>query len=106
MRAFGKNPRRVETTNTPQKPPNQRCLVPVMTDRKVDKAAERKRENNADISIYMDRSGYKGGTGAAVVLYRRFREIKVMREYLGMIEEHTVFEGEYMGHMLEMELLR
>lgn len=32
--------------------------------------------------------------------------MKVMRKYLGTIEEHTMFKGECMGQVLWMELLR
>ena len=40
------------------------------------------------------------------MLYRGFRLMKTLRQYLGTTEEHTVHEGECVGMMLGLELIR
>ena len=45
------------------------------------------------IRIYSDGSGYKGGIGAAAMLYQGNRVIDTLHYYLGPDTEHTVYEG-------------
>jgi len=48
----------------------------------------------------------EGGVGAAAVLYRGFRPRKTLRHYLGSMDEHMVYEGECVGMLLGLELIR
>lgn len=53
----------------------------------------------------MDGSGYQGGIGAAVILWRRGKPEKVLRFHLGSQEHYMVFNGEQIGMLLGVELL-
>jgi len=59
-----------------------------------------------EIQIFTDGSGYHGGIGAAAVLRRRGKPEKILRFHLGSDEHHTVFNGEQIGMLLGLELLR
>ncbi|KZP03329.1 hypothetical protein FIBSPDRAFT_691953, partial [Athelia psychrophila] len=50
-------------------------------------------------------SGYKGGIGAAAVLYEGSRVIAVRRYYLGKSTEYTVHNGEAVGVIMGLDLL-
>ncbi|KZT28196.1 hypothetical protein NEOLEDRAFT_1028671, partial [Neolentinus lepideus HHB14362 ss-1] len=60
----------------------------------------------ADIRLYTDGSGYKGKVGASAVMLKRNRPPKTLRYCLGTLCEHTVYNGEEVGVMLALELLR
>ncbi|KAE9407131.1 hypothetical protein BT96DRAFT_750408, partial [Gymnopus androsaceus JB14] len=51
-----------------------------------------------------DGSGYKGGVGAAAVLYRDGEEIETVRFRLGSDDDHEVFEAEIVGLILSLHL--
>ncbi|KZP22683.1 hypothetical protein FIBSPDRAFT_711381, partial [Athelia psychrophila] len=57
------------------------------------------------VRVYVDGSGYKGGIGAAVVLYEGSRVIAVRRYYLGKSTEYTVHNGEAVGVIMGLHLL-
>lgn len=65
-------------------------------------------EDNSDIKIFTDGSGYEGGVGAAAVLYRKGAEEpeKVLRFHLGSLKEHTTYEGEAVGSILAAWMLQ
>jgi ribonuclease HI len=63
-------------------------------------------ENNTDIRIYSDGSGYKGKAGAAATLYRGNNRPRTLQYCLGKLTEHTVYEAEAMGVTLGLHLLR
>lgn len=69
-------------------------------------AIEYLRSLEADVQVFSDGSGFEGVIGAAAVLYRGFRPPKVLRMHLGPDTEHTVYEGECVGQMLAVELIR
>ncbi|KAE9388970.1 hypothetical protein BT96DRAFT_835541 [Gymnopus androsaceus JB14] len=52
------------------------------------------KEEQADILAFGDGSGYKGGVGAAVVMYRNGKEVEVLRDQLGAEEDHEVYKAE------------
>jgi len=54
--------------------------------------------------IYTDGPGYKGGIGAAAVLYENGKRKADLRYHLGPASEHTVFEGEIVGVLLGLKL--
>jgi ribonuclease HI len=68
-----------------------------------------KAEDLADgtpIKVYTDGSGLEGHIGAAAVLYRNGVLKRTRRMRLGSTEHHTVYEGEGVGLILGLELIR
>ena len=68
-----------------------------------------KREDRADntcTKVYTDGSGVGGQIGAAAVLYRDGMMVSSRRMRLGSLRHHTVFEGEGVGLILGVELVR
>ena len=58
------------------------------------------------MQIFMDRSGYNEGIGAAAILRRPGKADKILRFHLGSTKEYTVYNGEQIGMVLGAELLR
>ncbi|KNZ77561.1 hypothetical protein J132_05095 [Termitomyces sp. J132] len=106
MKALGEDLKMVETIEVVRKGPGWRCLAKVAIDPMVEEAMERERNNETNTRIYTNGSGQKGMIGAAVVLYRGFNHPKVARKCLRKEEDHIVFEGECIGQVLVLELLR
>ena len=52
--------------------------------------------------VYCDGSSYKGGVGAAAILYKNNRPLKIQRFRLGIPEEHTIYEAELVGILLAL----
>ncbi|KAH8823379.1 hypothetical protein DL96DRAFT_1469462, partial [Flagelloscypha sp. PMI_526] len=64
------------------------------------------RENDAEVKIATDGSGYEGGIGGAAILKRRGRNaLKSLKLHLGPDTQHTVFNGEEVGMGLGLHLL-
>ena len=61
--------------------------------------------SNYRYKIYSDGSGYEGGIGASVVLYKGENVVKVLRHYLGSDKCHTVYEAEGVGVAMGLHLL-
>lgn len=59
-----------------------------------------------DIRVYLDGSAIDEGVGAAAVLMRGKVEVDALRFHLGSMKNHTVYEGELVGMILAVELLR
>lgn len=59
-----------------------------------------------DLRVYSDGSAIDRGIGGAAVLMEGDRMVDERRFYLGKTEEHTVYEGEIVGMILVVELLR
>ena len=55
--------------------------------------------------VYCDRSVFKGGIGAAAVLYKGREPVKLLLYHLGPANEHTVYEAELTGMLLTFYLL-
>ena len=64
------------------------------------------RENEAQIKIYMDGSGYKGNAGVAAVLLRDDRPPKTLKYHLGPLTRNTTFEAEAVALNLGLKLLK
>ncbi|KAJ3554396.1 hypothetical protein NM688_g3131 [Phlebia brevispora] len=77
---------------------------------KNDDAAEKDDDQWSErpgIRVYTDGSDYRGGVGAAAVLFRDGRAgHKTLRYHLGTSTRHTVYEAELVGIILGMELIR
>ncbi|KIK76287.1 hypothetical protein PAXRUDRAFT_36929 [Paxillus rubicundulus Ve08.2h10] len=56
------------------------------------------KDDTEDVCLYSDGSGLEGGIGGAAK--------KTLRFHLGKVTEHTVYEGEFVGMILAMELLK
>ena len=56
-------------------------------------AIERERKNEAEVKIYTDGSRRKGRISAAVVLFRRFNKVKVLRKCLCTDSDPTCTKG-------------
>ena len=61
--------------------------------------------NNMKYKVYCDGSGFKGGIGAAAVLYDNNWIIKTLQLHLGAATKHTVYESELTGILLTLHLL-
>jgi ribonuclease HI len=59
-----------------------------------------------DLRVYSDGSAVDGGVGGAAVLLRNGEVERTKRVYLGSDQEHTVYEGEMVGMILAIELLK
>ena len=60
----------------------------------------------ASIRVYTDSSGIEGQIRAVAMLYHDSVLVKKMRMELGSEKHHTVFEGEGIGLILGLELIR
>lgn len=56
--------------------------------------------------MYTDGSGIDGQVGAAAILYKNGTIKSRRRMRLGSIKHHTVYEGEGVGMILGLELMR
>ena len=61
-------------------------------------------ETEVPVRIYSDGSGFKGGIGAAALLYLKDRLVQTLRYYLGTNKEHTVYEAESVGLAMGLHL--
>jgi ribonuclease HI len=59
-----------------------------------------------DLRVYSDGSAINGGVGAGAVLMRGDVVVKGKRFHLGSDKEHTSYEGELVGMILAVDLLR
>jgi ribonuclease HI len=63
-------------------------------------------EETEDAVLYSDSSGHDGKIGGAAVLCRRGRQVSSLGFDLGADTDHTVYEGEIVGMILAVELLK
>lgn len=106
MRCLERHPREIEEVHPIRRHPTQGTTIKTRIDHSKEEAKEKLREIEADVKVYTDGSGEDGKIGAAAVLYRGFRAPKVMRLHLGPDTEHTVYEGECVGQIMAVELIR
>jgi len=59
-----------------------------------------------DLRVYSDGSAIDGGVGGTAVLMRGEEVVREKRFHLGSDKEHAVYEGELIGMILAVELLR
>jgi len=71
-----------------------------------DIAGREDMQDRTEIQVYTDGSGLGGKIGASAVLFRGGVEKQQLRFCLGSARKHTVYEGECMGMLLGMELIR
>jgi ribonuclease HI len=73
---------------------------------KPERAVDEDLSAEEDIEAYSDGSSIEGGVGAAAVIMQGEEVIKSRRFYLGKDTEHTVYEGELVGMILAVQLLK
>jgi ribonuclease HI len=57
------------------------------------------------VRIYTDGSAIEGKVGAAAVLIRPGKQLRILHKHLGLEKEHTVHEAELVGILLGMQLI-
>lgn len=62
--------------------------------------------DDSDAQSFGDGSGYRGGVGAAAVLFMDGEEIEAVRFRLGTDDDHEVYEAEIVGLILSIHLAR
>ena len=55
--------------------------------------------------VYSDGSGYEGGIGTSALLYINDWLVRKLRFYLGLAQEHTVYEAKGVGLLMGLHLL-
>jgi ribonuclease HI len=107
MHLAGIDPDLLETIEPTRRPPN---FTPTHNTRiDPDKDTARAHDNtihNTGIRIYSDGSGFRGGIGAAAVLFDNGRKVTTLRYKLGREDQHTVYEAEIVGVLLGLHLAK
>ena len=104
---FNINPNAMGTIQPIRNPPqwSPRVTIDMADDAIYAALQDIRAENEDDVCLYSDRSGFKGKIGAAIL--RRGGETKrSLKFHLGTEKDHTVFEGEEVGMILAAELLQ
>ena len=106
--AFHLNPQKFETIGPVQHSTKWTpdVCISVKPDKIEAETQDIKAESIHDVCLYSDGSGYKGRIGAVAVLRRGGEKVEEMRFELGSMKNHTVYEGEVMGMILAVELLK
>lgn len=100
---YGLHPKDVETIYPVELPPWDNFVVDtVIQPREAAEAAVD--QDKADVKVFTDGSGYKGGVGAAAVAYSEGRKVEMLTYHLGKLSEHTVHEAEVVGLILASKL--
>jgi len=105
---FKIKPRRFEMIRPDPRPPTYKRAFTVMIADSKEESIKDEANDDSDIKIYTDGSGFEGGVGAAAVLYRKgvAEPEKVLCFHLGSLKRHTTFEGETVGSMLAAWMLQ
>jgi hypothetical protein len=100
------NPDRTETIDAVRMGPKWKPLLGISIAPDKDEAKKEVQENQAEVKIFTDGSGYEGGIGAAAILLRRDKPIRVLRYHLGTEKQQVVYGGEMIGLTLGARLLQ
>lgn len=76
------------------------CPVPTHIAQTREDSKAQEANSTADYKIYVDGSGYEGGTGAAAVVTQDGREVSVASHTLGPLTHYTTFDAEAVGLLL------
>jgi len=107
MHRYNITPKKMETIDAVRKGPKWKSKAKIKIHRSKEEAVEDERMREGDrIRVYSDGSGIDGKIGAGAVLYRAGRLKSALRYQLGSATRHTVYEGEGVGLVLGMELIR
>jgi len=106
MNEFQVNPAKMEKILPTRHYPKWEADVETHIAHSAEEAIIEDEEATEDWRVYSDGSAVEEGVGAAAVLMRGEEEVMERRFYLGTREEHTVYEGEIVGMILAVHLLR
>lgn len=100
------DPHKVEKLSDKQRKPTDE--LPFQTIIAKSREESHEMDNNAteEVKIYTDGSGIDGAIGAAAILARPGRATVKLRYRLGTTEEHTVYEGELVGIILALTIVK
>jgi ribonuclease HI len=102
----GLKPHLVETIAATRMKPTWTPNLAIRVANTKEKAKEEDEADRARVKVYSDGSGLEGAIGASAVLYRD-GELKAWKRFrLGSDKHHTVYEGEGIGMLLGVDLLR
>ena len=100
------HPSKMETIDTLRKPLEWRQPFATRIPNSEEEALALNNENMDDVKLFTDGSGLNGHIGAAAVLTRGFHPYIIARHYLRPDTKHTVYEGECVGQLLGLHLLK
>jgi ribonuclease HI/exonuclease III len=106
MHRFKLKPKLMERIAASRQGPKWESDVAIRIADNKEMAKEEDRADETSIKVYTDGSGFEGKVGAAAVLYRNGVLTSTRRMHLGSIKHHTVYEGEGVGLILGLELIR
>jgi ribonuclease HI len=69
-------------------------------------ALNREAADETEFKIYTDGSGLEGKVGAAAVMFHEGVEVQAERFHLGSLQHHEVYDGEGIGLLLAMDMVR
>lgn len=104
MRSFGLKPKLVEKRAAVRYEASWDPDLEIRICDDKEEAIELLQLDDADTKAFGDGSGYKGGVGAAAILYRDGEEVKAVRYRLGSEDDHKVYEAEIIGLILSLHL--
>ncbi|KAG1850673.1 hypothetical protein F4604DRAFT_1883642 [Suillus subluteus] len=103
---FTLNPKMMEKILSTRYYPKWKPDVEVEIAHKKEEVVDDDERATKDLRVYLDGSVIDGGVGAAAVLMQGEEVIDKLRFYLGKENEHMVYEGEIMGMILAVKLMR
>lgn len=95
-----------ETINPVRHYPEWKSDVTLSIANKAQEALTEDAEAEEEIRVYSDGSAVDGGVGAAAVVMTDGRKTREKLFHLGSTEEHTVYEGEAVGMILALQLIK
>lgn len=106
LNEFRIDPTKIEKVQPIRHYPKWQADVEIQIARDQESAAKEDEIAREEWRVYSDGSAVEGGVGGAAVLMRGDAVEKERRFHLGTTEEHTVYEGEIVGMILAVQLLR
>jgi ribonuclease HI len=106
LNEFGLNPHAIETIDPTRHYLKWSSDASTETAGDIIMAVRQDAEAEEDLRVYSDGLAIDGGVGGAAVLMRHGEMVKERQFHLGNDQEHTVYEGELIGMILAVELLR
>ncbi|KAF8809275.1 hypothetical protein BYT27DRAFT_7094613, partial [Phlegmacium glaucopus] len=106
MYEFKLKPELMEKIAATRQGPKWKSTMAIRIAANKDIAKEEDRTDAARIKVYSDGSSLEGQVRAAAVLYRDGILRSSRRLKLGSLKHHTLFEGEGVGMVLGLELIR
>ncbi|KAG1806373.1 uncharacterized protein HD556DRAFT_1302865 [Suillus plorans] len=104
--AAKENPRTIEKVNTVRHNPKWELDAQIEIAASKEEAVQADEAADEEVRIYSDGSAIDRGVGAAAVLTREGRKLKILHFHLGPALQHTVYKAEIVEMILAVELLR